>query len=264
MTKTVVLDSGHGGWDKGATAIDGKPEAVFNWDLSKALGDYLTATYDVKVIYTHEGAHTALTKGGNVGEELFLRAKVANDAKADLLVSIHHDSHGNPSVRGGSLWVWTDKRDEKDSSKLAWLTAPGNHKAPRSYAMAQQVQPLLATAAAAAGIPWRSTIMCADFGILRACNGPCMLVEAFMGSNKEDTAAARRPEFIPTMAKAVAEGIAQAIGLERRPPSWDPAAEIARLRERGIINTQHDPFKGVTWGEVATALNRIMDRIEKQ
>lgn len=47
-----------------------------------------------------------------------------------------------------------------------------------------------------------------------------------------------------------------------RPPAWDPAVEIARLRERGIINSPHDPGEALTWGTFSTVLNRVLDRIE--
>lgn len=50
------------------------------------------------------------------------------------------------------------------------------------------------------------------------------------------------------------------------PPSlpdrgWDPAAEVRRLRERGIINSDHDPASNPTWGELAAVANRILDRL---
>lgn len=46
------------------------------------------------------------------------------------------------------------------------------------------------------------------------------------------------------------------------PPAWNPAAEIRRLRERGIIHQEHDPMVPPTWGELAAVANRVMDRVE--
>lgn len=48
------------------------------------------------------------------------------------------------------------------------------------------------------------------------------------------------------------------------PPAWDPAAEVARLRERGIIDQQHDPGLPPTWGELAAVANRLLDRIDRR
>lgn len=42
---------------------------------------------------------------------------------------------------------------------------------------------------------------------------------------------------------------------------WDPEREIARLREDGLIANDHDPQVPVTWGEFATVINRLRDRI---
>jgi hypothetical protein len=41
------------------------------------------------------------------------------------------------------------------------------------------------------------------------------------------------------------------------PPAWDPAAEIRRLREKGLLKEDRDPAATVTWGELATVLNRL-------
>jgi N-acetylmuramoyl-L-alanine amidase len=43
-------------------------------------------------------------------------------------------------------------------------------------------------------------------------------------------------------------------------PAWDPAAEIARLKERGVINTLHAPEEPLNWGTFATVLNRLLDQ----
>lgn len=44
-----------------------------------------------------------------------------------------------------------------------------------------------------------------------------------------------------------------------QPPaaSWDPAGEIARLKADGLINSCHRPEDPVTWGEMATVINRL-------
>lgn len=54
--------------------------------------------------------------------------------------------------------------------------------------------------------------------------------------------------------------IAETAGSAPISAGWDPAAEIARLRERGMINSDHDPGETVTWGHLATVLNRILDQ----
>lgn len=44
-----------------------------------------------------------------------------------------------------------------------------------------------------------------------------------------------------------------------QPPvtQWDPAGEIAKLKADGLIKNDHKPDAPVTWGELATVLNRL-------
>ena len=44
------------------------------------------------------------------------------------------------------------------------------------------------------------------------------------------------------------------------PPAWDPAAEIRLLKEKGLIKEDRDPAAMVTWGELATVLNRLVSQ----
>jgi N-acetylmuramoyl-L-alanine amidase len=224
VPKVIVVDSGHGGWDVGSTACDGMHEAVFNWKLSKELVEYLLANYACECHYTHEGDWTALSKTGNAGEELHRRADTGNMFNADLFVSIHHDAAGDSKARGGSLYIWTKKRvyngevtsDHPEyEGELAWLPAVGNHNAPKSYKLAVAVEPHVKGLLASFGIPWRG-LMCADFQVLHDFNGACMLLETFMGTSPADVAAARKPEFIPAMAKALGDGIAEALSLSKK------------------------------------------------
>jgi len=89
--RTVVLDAGHGGRDPGAVGKNGMEKHIA---LAIALktGQYIEENIpDVKVIYTRE-------KDVYVG---FLdRAKIANEAEADLFISIHVNAHTVSSAKG--------------------------------------------------------------------------------------------------------------------------------------------------------------------
>lgn len=211
--KRIVIDPGHSGFDRGATPVDidsgGYMEDEFNWRLSEATSEALIKGWVCEVHLTHPHG-VALSKKRDLDEELRLRGSMLDFYHADLFVSLHHDA-GPPEARGGSLYVWTNKRAEDGG--LAWLPAVGNHKAMRSYPMALKVKDKVKPTLAALGIPWRGDVMCADFGVLRYANGPCMLIEALFGSNAEDIAIARKPEFFPALGKAIAEGIADALAL---------------------------------------------------
>jgi N-acetylmuramoyl-L-alanine amidase len=212
--KTIVLDPGHGGWDTGAIALDGGRECDFNLALAFAVRDQLTR-YECQVVMTRQ-ADVGLSPRGNLAEELNRRCQIANAAGADLLVSLHHDNTGNPAVQGASLWIWTSKTNADGS--LQWLPATGNQTDPKTLPVAQAMVGPIRTALGALGVPWRSWgdpegIACSNFGVLRGTRGSALLIECFHGSNVQDLAAARRPEFIHTLAATVADSIAGALGL---------------------------------------------------
>jgi len=86
---TIVLDAGHGGHDPGnlGTGRYKKREKDIALDITLKVGKILSNKYkDIKVIYTR-------TK--DVYPDLWQRAKIANEANADLFVSIHCNAFSN-------------------------------------------------------------------------------------------------------------------------------------------------------------------------
>lgn len=88
---TVVIDPGHGGTDPGAPGKRTKEKFV-NMNVSKALGDMIKNEFpEVKVIYT---------RTTDVKIPLARRAAIANEAKADLFISIHSNASKSRKARG--------------------------------------------------------------------------------------------------------------------------------------------------------------------
>jgi N-acetylmuramoyl-L-alanine amidase len=93
--RTVVLDAGHGGKDRGCAGASAR-EADVALSLVLALGRQIQENMpDVKVIYTRKT---------NVFIELDERAAIANRNHADLFISIH--CNAGPSQSHGTE-VWT-------------------------------------------------------------------------------------------------------------------------------------------------------------
>ncbi|MBN2683174.1 MAG: N-acetylmuramoyl-L-alanine amidase, partial [Bacteroidales bacterium] len=93
---TVVIDPGHGGKDPGAVGKKGYEKTVV-LSISKKLGKLINESMpEVKVIYTREKDEFI---------ELFKRAQIANDAKADLFISIHANANKNTNAVGTDTWV---------------------------------------------------------------------------------------------------------------------------------------------------------------
>ena len=95
--RTLVIDAGHGGKDPGCISSDQKTfEKTLTLDIAKRFADKVRAAYpDVKVILTRDN-DVYVTLGG--------RADIANQAGADLFVSIHINAVARRnSVQGYSI-----------------------------------------------------------------------------------------------------------------------------------------------------------------
>lgn len=93
---TVVLDAGHGGKDPGNLG-NGYKESKIALKVVLLVGKMLQQNNkDIKVIYT---------RNKDVFVELHNRAKIANDNKADLFVSVHCDSYRSAKAFGAGTFV---------------------------------------------------------------------------------------------------------------------------------------------------------------
>ena len=86
----VVLDAGHGGHDKGATGPSGLREKDLVLDVTRKLARHLERS-GIKVI---------LTRNKDRFLSLEERTAVANDARADLFLSVHANAASSRKPRG--------------------------------------------------------------------------------------------------------------------------------------------------------------------
>jgi len=93
----LVIDAGHGGHDPGAIGKKAKEKDI-NLNVALKLGKMVKENCpDVKVVYT---------RSKDVFIPLNRRAEIANNAKADLFISIHTNSvAGSNKAMGASTWT---------------------------------------------------------------------------------------------------------------------------------------------------------------
>jgi N-acetylmuramoyl-L-alanine amidase len=93
--RRIVVDPGHGGTDPGYTAGE-TTEADLVFDLASRIEGRLAAA----------GATVYLTRGRGQNPGPAERTAFANDARADLFLSLHVDAHTSPQARGVSSFYY--------------------------------------------------------------------------------------------------------------------------------------------------------------
>ncbi len=90
----VVLDAGHGGHDPGNIG-NGYLEKEIALNIVLKVGEELGKQGDIKVVYTRDDDSFV---------DLYVRGKIANEANADLFVSVHCNAHGSDAF-GAETYV---------------------------------------------------------------------------------------------------------------------------------------------------------------
>jgi N-acetylmuramoyl-L-alanine amidase len=100
----IVIDPGHGGHDTGTIGPDGLEEKDLVVDVGRRLGKLLEARLGAEVVYTRKD---------DTFIPLETRTAIANQARADLFVSIHANSSHDPAARGVETYYlnFTSSRD---------------------------------------------------------------------------------------------------------------------------------------------------------
>lgn len=94
--RTVVIDAGHGGHDPGAMGQKAKEKNI-NLSIALKLGNLIQRNYkDVRVIYTRDKDYFV---------ELYRRAEIANENKADLFICIHCNANPSKLLKGTETYI---------------------------------------------------------------------------------------------------------------------------------------------------------------
>ncbi len=108
--KLVVLDPGHGGKDPGAIGVRGTQEKAVVIAIAREVQRELVAAGRYRVM---------LTRASDSFVALRERVARAQEAKADLFLSLHADSHADSEVRGASVYTLSDEASDREAAALA-------------------------------------------------------------------------------------------------------------------------------------------------
>ncbi|PAK53645.1 N-acetylmuramoyl-L-alanine amidase family protein [Paenibacillus sp. 7541] len=169
--KLVVIDAGHGDQDPGAIGVTGKREKDFNLQMALKVQRLLQQEPNIDVV---------MTRSTDTFLELRERAKIANDLKADVFISIHTNS--GPSSASGTETYYYHESDKALANAL--------HK--------EIVQ--------AIGLRDRG-VKYGNFHVIRETNMPGALLEVGFLSNSNDESKLFDPATQDRVAAAIVRGL---------------------------------------------------------
>ena len=213
----IVIDPGHGGHDTGTIGPQGLEEKELVLEVSRRLGKLLQARMGADVVYTRKD---------DTFIPLETRTAIANQALADLFVSIHANSSHDPDARG----VETYYLNFTSSSQALEVAARENsasdksihelqdlvkkialkEKIEESREFASDVQRSLHSGLASRSPGLRDRgVKKAPFVVLIGANMPSILAEISFVSNPADERRLQTAEYRQRIAESLYRGIAK-------------------------------------------------------
>ena len=216
---TIALDPGHGGEDPGATGAAGTREKDIVLSIAKRLKFKLEELPNMRVM---------LTRDADFFVPLGTRVEKARAVDADLFVSLHADAFVEPSARGSSVFVLSEKG--ASSTAARWLANKENladsiggvniksHDRQLASVLLDlsttaQISDSLKLANAVLGEIGgiaklhRGAVEQAGFAVLKAPDIPSILIETAFISNPEEEAKLRDNGYQDQIADAIVKGI---------------------------------------------------------
>ena len=212
--RRVVIDAGHGGHDSGAIGPTGVQEKDVSLAIAKRLAEILSAA----------GLEVLLTRDDDTFVRLEDRARMANEARGDLFISVHCNSAASQKLRGVETYTLNTSSDRysirlaarensssaKGISDLQFILADLATKAntEESQRLAGRVQRSLTghLGAKHKGVKDLGTKE-ALFYVLLGAKMPAILVETSFLSNPEDEKRLSSKEYQEDVAQAIAGGV---------------------------------------------------------
>ncbi|MEO6872159.1 MAG: N-acetylmuramoyl-L-alanine amidase [Chthoniobacterales bacterium] len=195
--KTVVLDPGHGGYDKGAISPYGC-EKDFALDVAR----------DLKPLLEAKGLNVKMTRTSDVFVPLELRARIANSTKDSIFVSIHFNaSDANRAANGFEIFSLTPRgapstADDALALRFMNMQAGSPVDAP-SLALSMSVFHSVVGHFS----EFDRGIKRARFAVLRLTKIPAILIEGGFLTERGDSQQIAKSAWRAQYAQAIATGI---------------------------------------------------------
>ncbi|MGA7884671.1 MAG: N-acetylmuramoyl-L-alanine amidase [Acidobacteriaceae bacterium] len=216
----IVIDAGHGGHDSGTLGPGGIEEKDVVLDVALRLGRLLHERLGSEVIYTRK-TDTFIP--------LETRTAIANQAQADLFISIHANSSSDPTVNGVETYYLNFTTSADALQVAARENAVSNEsifqlsslvkriamdtKIDESREFAADVNESLYDGLEQGSPAMRNRgVKKAPFVVLIGANMPSILAEISFLTNPEAAEDLRRPAYRERIAEALYRGVAEYVG----------------------------------------------------
>jgi N-acetylmuramoyl-L-alanine amidase len=212
----IVIDAGHGGHDTGTIGPTGLMEKDVSLDVALRLGKLINEKFpSAEVVYTRDA---------DMFVPLEQRTAIANEAKADLFISIHTNSSSDSRVKGVETY-YLNLAADRSAMEVATrenATAHGsvhelqelvskitqNEKIRESRELAANVQEALAKRTVSTDLTARDRgVRKAPFVVLIGTNMPAVLTEISFLSNPADEQWLKQPANRQRTAEGLYHGI---------------------------------------------------------
>lgn len=213
----IVIDAGHGGHDTGTIGPTGLMEKDLCLDVALRLGKIIEQKLP--------GAEVIYTRSDDTFIPLEERTNIANQAKADLFISIHANSSRDAGARGFETYYLnlkgsaeamdvaarenaTEREGVHDLQNLV-LRIAQTEKVDESREFATDIQDSLAKRIQKSGKSARNRgVRKAPFVVLIGADMPSILTEISFLSNPSDEKLLKQPEQRQRLADGLYQGIA--------------------------------------------------------
>lgn len=205
--KTIVLDPGHGGYDKGAKGPDGTFEKTVTMELARVLAAELENTY--KVI---------LTRKDDYWIDILSRTAIANHLNADMFISIHTGGSFLHRASGFSLYYYekistsasmleTESMEESRSSnfKELWYNIQDRHQK-NSKVLAERILNSLKKKIGEK-VEYNAEIQGAPLMVIEGVDAPAILIEIGYITNPTEEKSLNDINVLSDIAEKIKNGI---------------------------------------------------------
>jgi N-acetylmuramoyl-L-alanine amidase len=248
----IVIDAGHGGHDTGTIGPTGLMEKDLCLDVALRLGKIIKQRLP--------GAEVVFTRADDSFIPLEERTAIANEAHADLFISIHANSSQDHGARGIETYYLNLKGSPEAMEVAARENAVSNvgihdledlikkiarnEKIDESREFAEDIQNSLATRVQKTAKTVKNRgVRKAPFVVLIGADMPSILTEISFLSNPADEQLLKKPEHRQRVAEGLYQGVAgylqslNSVTLNM-PPSTTPPATSAKAPRRATAKLE--------------------------